>query len=74
MRNWDIKDETGSCTGDKDLQDAAYVCDVLGIRLHEVNFVKEYWNQVFRYFCAFEVLFYISAAQHPAHKALESGP
>lgn len=49
MRNWDITDETGNCTVNEDLRDAEWICSKLGIQLHEVNFVKEYWNEVFRY-------------------------
>ncbi|XP_074646045.1 mitochondrial tRNA-specific 2-thiouridylase 1-like [Tubulanus polymorphus] len=49
MRNWDGRDEFGVCSVDKDLEDAEYVCKKLDIPLHEVNFVKEYWNDVFSY-------------------------
>ena len=49
MRNWDVRDEFGRCAADQDLEDADHVCRHLGIELHQVNFVKEYWNQVFRY-------------------------
>lgn len=48
MQNWDIADEQGQCSADKDYKDAAIVCDKLGIKLHHVNFVKYYWNDVFR--------------------------
>jgi len=48
MRNWDIADETGICSIDRDAEDAAYICQHIGIPFHEVNFVKEYWNDVFR--------------------------
>ena len=48
MRNWDRTDETGECTADKDWDDAQYVCDRLSVPLQEVNFVKEYWSDVFR--------------------------
>ncbi|ENN74530.1 hypothetical protein YQE_08854, partial [Dendroctonus ponderosae] len=47
MRNWDIADETGTCRADEDFKDANYVCNQLNIKLHHVNFVKEYWNEVF---------------------------
>ncbi|ESP00322.1 hypothetical protein LOTGIDRAFT_200906 [Lottia gigantea] len=47
MRNWDTVNEKGICQPDIDLQDAEFVCKKLNIPLHEVNFVKEYWNQVF---------------------------
>ena len=47
MRNWDILDETGVCRANEDYKDAQIVCNELNIPLHEVNFVKEYWNNVF---------------------------
>ena len=47
MRNWDIANETGVCIVDQDREDAKYVCDYLQIPFVEVNFVKEYWNDVF---------------------------
>lgn len=50
MRNWDELDETGRCSGEKDLADANYVCKKIGIELIEVDFVKEYWNNVFSNF------------------------
>ena len=49
MTNWDKTDETGVCTTDKDREDAQFVCDHLNIPFKEVSFVKEYWNDVFRY-------------------------
>lgn len=49
MRNWDERDEKGHCTGDADAEDAEWVCRKLDIPFHEVNFVKEYWNDVFMY-------------------------
>lgn len=47
MRNWDVADETGFCQADQDKEDAEYACRKIGIKLVEVNFVKEYWNNVF---------------------------
>ena len=49
MKNWDVRDETGKCTSDQDLEDAHYVCKHLEIPLLEVNFVKEYWTEVFKW-------------------------
>jgi len=49
MRNWDAQDETGVCSVDEDLADAKHAAQVLGIELKEVDFSKEYWNQVFTY-------------------------
>lgn len=47
MKNWDLTDETGLCSIEKDYEDAKYVCDKLEIPLTKVNFVKQYWNEVF---------------------------
>lgn len=47
MRNWDEKDEKGHCTADTEAEDAEWVCRKLDIPFHEVNFVKEYWSDVF---------------------------
>ncbi|XP_068217217.1 mitochondrial tRNA-specific 2-thiouridylase 1 [Palaemon carinicauda] len=49
MRNWDIKDEKGHCQSDTDAEDAEWICRRLNIPFQEVNFVKEYWNDVFTY-------------------------
>lgn len=49
MRNWDIRDEVGNCAFEKDFEDARWICDKLKIPLIQVDFVKEYWNEVFRY-------------------------
>lgn len=49
MRNWDIRDETGKCQADEDYEDAKWVCNQIKIPLVEVNFVKEFWNNVFWY-------------------------
>ncbi|CAO1410423.1 unnamed protein product [Diamesa serratosioi] len=47
MKNWDETDESGFCSSDKDFEDAKYVSDKLEIPLKQINFVKEYWNDVF---------------------------
>lgn len=47
MKNWDLIDEHGKCPGEADLADAEWVCGRLQIPLTVVNFVKEYWNNVF---------------------------
>ncbi len=60
MKNWDSStnnDVFGNpnatdsiCTQEKDYQDAKEVCEKLNIPLYRVNFVKEYWDYVFKYF------------------------
>lgn len=48
MKNWDALEEQGVCTADRDCEDAYRVCQVLDIPFHQVSYVKEYWNDVFR--------------------------
>lgn len=60
MRNWDsytnndilgnptIEDDV--CPQEQDYADAKAVADALGLELHRVDFVKEYWDNVFTYF------------------------
>jgi tRNA-uridine 2-sulfurtransferase len=60
MRNWDStinNDVLGNpnidndiCPQEQDYNDAKKVCDKLNIPLHRVDFVKEYWDNVFTYF------------------------
>ena len=62
MRNWDsalnndllgnptVMDEV--CPQEKDYQDAKDVAEKLGIKLHRVDFIQEYWDSVFEYFLA----------------------
>ena len=60
MRNWDSmvnSDIEGNpnlnndiCPQEEDYNDAKKVCDKLGIPLHRIDFVKEYWDYVFTYF------------------------
>lgn len=60
MRNWDSSinnDYLGNpdlngdiCPQEKDYNDAIKVCEKIGIPLHRIDFVKEYWDYVFTYF------------------------
>lgn len=60
MRNWDsiinndIKGNSNLnniiCPQEQDYNDAKKVCDTLGIPLHRIDFIKEYWDYVFKYF------------------------
>ena len=60
MRNWDTSvngDFLGNpdlssdiCPQEKDYNDALKVCEKLNIKLHRIDFVKEYWDYVFTYF------------------------
>ncbi|HHT67061.1 MAG TPA: tRNA 2-thiouridine(34) synthase MnmA [Erysipelotrichaceae bacterium] len=59
MRNWDalanndylgnptINDER--CPQEKDYEDAKRVADILGIKLLRIDYIKEYWDDVFTY-------------------------
>lgn len=48
MTNWE--DDDGYCTAAEDLQDARAICEQLDIPLHNVNFSRQYRDQVFAYF------------------------
>ncbi len=60
MRNWDSTlnyDLQGNpfydnyiCPQEKDYRDAQAICHKLGIELHRVDFIQEYWDEVFSYF------------------------
>lgn len=60
MRNWDTSingDILGNpnldnniCPQEQDYNDALSVCNKIGIELHRIDFVKEYWDYVFQYF------------------------
>lgn len=52
MKNWDEDDTEEYCSAAEDLEDARAVADMLGIKLHTVNFSAEYWDRVFEYFLA----------------------
>lgn len=54
MSNWvtsDEESENNYCEqAERDATDAKHVCDKLGIDMHRVEFVSEYWNGVFEPF------------------------
>ena len=50
MKNWDEDDGSDYCTAQADYEDAARVCDRLGIELRTANFAAEYWDEVFAAF------------------------
>lgn len=50
MKNWEEDDTDEYCAASLDVEDAQKVCDILGIKLHRVNFAAEYWDNVFEYF------------------------
>ena len=60
MRNWDSSlnnDYEGNpnlnnniCPQEQDYNDALKVCEELNIPLHRIDFIKEYWDNVFEYF------------------------
>ena len=50
MKNWDERDESGSCAWESDVEDALAVCERLGIRLNTVDLSEAYWHKVFQEF------------------------
>lgn len=50
MKNWEEKDENGTCTAAADWEDVQDVCATIGIPCYSVNFAKAYYDRVFQYF------------------------
>ncbi len=50
MKNWEEKTPDGICTSAADYEDVARVCKHIDIPFYGLNFVKEYWDSVFRHF------------------------
>lgn len=50
MKNWEEKDAQGVCTSSREYEDVVRVCDQIDIPYYSVNFVKEYWENVFAHF------------------------
>lgn len=50
MINWEEKDST--CTAEEDFEDVKRVCNKIGIPYFSVNYAKEYYDRVFKYFLA----------------------
>lgn len=48
MKNWE--DPSGTCNAEADYQDVIRVCNALEIPYYTVNFVREYWDDVFSHF------------------------
>lgn len=48
MINWEEKN--GACTAEEDYEDVKRVCNKLGIPYFSVNYAKEYYQRVFKYF------------------------
>lgn len=47
MKNWEEKDENGVCTSAADFRDVEKVCAAIDIPYYTVEFVQEYWDNVF---------------------------
>ena len=50
MNNWQESQAQESCSSAQDFADMAKVCQQLDIEYRQVNFAKEYWQEVFRHF------------------------
>ena len=50
MRNCNPNLNNNICPQEQDYNDALAVCEKIGIPLHRIDFVKEYWDYVFTYF------------------------
>ncbi len=47
MKNWEEKDDNGTCLSARDWEDVQAVCGRIGIAYYSVNFAKEYRERVF---------------------------
>lgn len=52
MKNWEEKDADGVCQSSREFEDVVRVCEQIDIPYYSVNFVKEYWDNVFQHFLA----------------------
>ena len=50
MNNWKETDEDGCCTAEEDYTDVRRVCSAIGIPYYTVDFSKEYFDNVFKFF------------------------
>lgn len=54
MKNWNRDEELfKNCNSDTDQSDAEYVCKKLDIPFFTLDFSKNYWNLVFRFYFLF---------------------
>ena len=47
MHNWDTLNEEGHCSSQEDYKCVQDVCSKLNMPCKKLDFVKEYWNNVF---------------------------
>lgn len=52
MNNWEETDDNGCCTAETDYADVRRVASAIGVPYYGVNFTKEYYDRVFKYFLA----------------------
>ncbi len=50
MKNWDEQTPNGRCQSQQDFEDVVRVCTSLNIPYYRLNFVQEYWDDVFSTF------------------------
>ena len=50
MNNWKEQDENGCCTAEEDFTDVRRVCAAIDIPYYSVDFSREYFDNVFRFF------------------------
>lgn len=50
MKNWEEQNSEGICNSSIEYEDVIRVCEKIDIPYYSVNFVKEYWDNVFTHF------------------------
>ena len=50
MNNWDTQEENSQyCNANNDFNDVKWVCQHIGIQCRQINLIRHYWNEVFRW-------------------------
>ena len=49
MKNWEERDEGRRCSGEADWDHVRELCAALEIPCTRADFVKQYWNDIFRF-------------------------
>lgn len=50
MKNWQERSTDGRCMWEKDVSDAAQICEQLNIPLNTIDLSEDYWEKVFSHF------------------------
>lgn len=64
MKNWDERNEKGVCPSEADYRDVQWVCQQIGIPCRQIEFIHDYWNEVFRWVWSYDIIvFYLQYSE-----------